>query len=273
MLDNVVFAAMRIQRSGLTSLALSYGDGEEAILSDSPSERTATAEPLDPNTAHHCLIKAPWRRHAGLDRQAGHVLPTLLQQRDKVVNSQHDIANQLVLGHINVSDGDTHAQNLFQLELDGGLDFGDLGLQIVGVRDGRRELASLGQTGAEETGNLLDEGIGSDEHVVLARQLLDQLLVLVQLLQVVSRHGVEFEVLRAVDVVLVAEDADGHVRAGDLWEFDGAGETLVTLRVIVLEADLEFDRLQEVSLLGVVAVFQQLLDVAANLHASMSVKS
>ena len=32
-------------------------------------------------------------------------------------------------------------------------------------------------------------------------------------------------------------------------KFDGAAETLVTLRVIVLEADLEFDGLEEVALL------------------------
>lgn len=42
---------------------------------------------------------------------------------------------------------------------------------------------------------------------------------------------------------------DGHARARDGWQLDGTGETLVTLRVIVLEADLEFDGLEEVSLL------------------------
>lgn len=44
--------------------------------------------------------------------------------------------------------------------------------------DGRGELAGLGETGAEETGDLLDEGIGGDESVVLASKLLDELLVL-----------------------------------------------------------------------------------------------
>lgn len=34
-------------------------------------------------------------------------------------------------------------------------------------------------------------------------------------------------------------------------------ETLVTLRVIVLEADLELDRLQEVALLGLIAVLEE----------------
>lgn len=56
--------------------------------------------------------------------------------------------------------------------------------------------------------------------------------------------------LGTVDIVLVTQDADGHVGAGHGGQLDGARETLVTLRVIVLEADLELDGLEEVSLLG-----------------------
>lgn len=97
---------------------------------------------------------------------------------------------------------------------------------------------TLGETWTQETRDLLDEGVGSDERIVLARQLLDELLVLVELLQIVRAHGVDTAVLRAIDIVLVTEDADGHVWARDLRQLDGAGETLVTLRVIVLEADL-----------------------------------
>ena len=48
---------------------------------------------------------------------------------------------------------------------------------------------------------------------------------------------------------------DGHVRPWHLWQLDGTRETLVTLRVIILEADLEFDGLEEVSLLRLVGVF------------------
>lgn len=125
---------------------------------------------------------------------------------------------------------------------------------------------TLGETRTQETGDLLDEGVGGDESVVLACQLLDELLVLVELLQVLSGHGVNTTVLRTVDVVLVTENADGHVRAGDLGELDGAGETLVTLRVVVLEADLELDGLEEVALLLLIAVLEQLLHVLT--HAS-----
>lgn len=126
---------------------------------------------------------------------------------------------------------------------------------------GSRRKRTLGQTGTEETGNLLDKSLGSDESVVLASELLDQLLVLVQLLQVVGGHGVDTTVLGTVEIVLVTEDADGHVGAGDRGQLDGARETLVTLGVIVLQADLELDGLEEVALLGLVGVLQELSDL------------
>lgn len=90
----------------------------------------------------HHLVKALGRRHRSLDCQAAHVLPSLLQQGDEVVDSQHDVGDQLILSHANVSDGDTHAENLLQLELDGRLDFVDLGGQIFVVGDGGGEFTS-----------------------------------------------------------------------------------------------------------------------------------
>lgn len=85
------------------------------------------------------LVEALRRGHGSLDGQATNVLPALLQQRNKVVNSQHDIADQLIMGHADVSDSDTHAENLLQLELDGGLDFVDLASKIIGVGNRGRE--------------------------------------------------------------------------------------------------------------------------------------
>ena len=83
----------------------------------------------------------------------------------------------------------------------------------------------------------------------------------VELLQVIRRHSVDAVVLSTIDVVLVTENADGHVGARDGRELDGSRETLVTLGVVVLEADLELDGLEEVPLLGLIAVLQQLLNV------------
>jgi len=210
------------------------------------------------------LVDTLGRRHRSLDRQAANVLPSLLQQRDEVVDGQHDVGDQLILSHSDVSDGDTHAQDLLQLELNGGLDFVDLGAEILVVGDRGWEFTSLGKTGTQETWDLLDEGIGSDEGIVLASKLLDELLVLVELLQVISGHGVDTTVLRTIDIVLVTKNADAHAWAGDDWETDGSGETLVTLRVIVLEADLELDGLEEVSLLGLEGVLKELLDVGTH---------
>ena len=51
------------------------------------------------------------------------------------------------------------------------------------------------------------KGIGSDEGIVLAGKLLDQLLVLVELLQVVRRHGINTTVLGTIDIMLVTQDA------------------------------------------------------------------
>jgi hypothetical protein len=150
----------------------------------------------------------------------------------------------------------------------------------VGDRGG--ELASLRETGTEETRDLLDQGVRGDEGVVLAGELLDQLLVLVELLEIVGGHGVDTVVLSSVDVVLVTEDAaqrsvsewkerfqvggvpNTHARAGDDRELDGSGETLVALRIVVLEADLKFDRLEEVSLLLLEGVIEKLLHIGAH---------
>ena len=137
------------------------------------------------------LVQSLWWRHRSLDGQASNVLPSLLQQGDEVVDGQHDVTNQLILSHLNVADSDTQAENLLQLELDGGLDFGDLGTQIFVVGDWSWEFTSLGKTGTQETRNLLDQGVGGKESIVLAGELFDELLVLVKLLQVVGRHGVK----------------------------------------------------------------------------------
>ena len=87
------------------------------------------------------LVQALGWRHGSLDGQGTHVLPALLQQRDEVVDGQHDVANQLIFGHANVANGSTHAQNLLQLELNGRLDLRDLAAEVIRVRDGRREFA------------------------------------------------------------------------------------------------------------------------------------
>lgn len=141
---------------------------------------------------------------------------------------------------------------------------------------------TLGETRTQETRNLLDESIGCDEGIVLAGKLLDQLLVLVELLQVIGRHGIDTTMLSTINIMLITENAtstqsaialafhhllnqpDAHARAGNDRQTNSSRETLVTLRIIVLEADLKFDRLEEVALLGLERVFEELLDVGTH---------
>lgn len=96
---------------------------------------------------------------------------------------------------------------------------------------------TLGKTGAKETGDLLDQGLGGQEGVILLGELLDELLVLVEpegvcllgtarraepilyaLLQVINGHVLEVNLLGAIDVGGIGENADGHARAGDMGE-------------------------------------------------------
>lgn len=57
---------------------------------------------------------------------------------------------------------------------------------------------------------------------------------------------------------------DGHVGTRDGGQTDGTGETLVTLGVVVLQTDLKLDGLEEVSLLLILRVVEQLLDILAH---------
>jgi len=99
-------------------------------------------------------------------------LPVLLQQRDEEVDGKHDVGQSLVFSHLDVTDSNSQAKNLLQLELDGRLDFVDLLLQVLTVRDGGGELSSLGQTWSQKTRNLLDKGVGGEESVVLLGKLM-----------------------------------------------------------------------------------------------------
>ena len=79
-----------------------------------------------------------------------------------------------------MTNSDTQAKDLLELELDRRTNLNQLVGEVLRVRDGGGELARLGETGAEQTGDLLDEGLRGQERVVLLGQLLDELLVLVE---------------------------------------------------------------------------------------------
>lgn len=70
------------------------------------------------------------------------VLPSLLQQGDQEVDGQHGVGDNLVLVHVDVTDGTSETKDLLQLELDGGPDLDELLGKVVRVRDGGGELSS-----------------------------------------------------------------------------------------------------------------------------------
>jgi len=187
--------------------------------------------------------------HGGLNEQRFDVLPVLLEQRDEEVDGQHDVTEQLVLGHTDVADSDTQAEHLLELELDGGAQLVGLGNQIVSVGDGGGELTGLMETRTQQTRNLLNESLGSKEGIVLLRKLLYQLLVLVELLEVINGHELKAGGLSLVAMEGITKNTHGHLGAGNVGELDGTRETLITLGIIVLETDLELDGLGELPLL------------------------
>ncbi|GMT29538.1 hypothetical protein PFISCL1PPCAC_20835, partial [Pristionchus fissidentatus] len=195
------------------------------------------------------LIQTLRLAHGRLDGERADVLPVLLEQRDEEVDSKGDVGDELLLAHLDVSDGDGEAENLLHLELDGGLDLVNLGSERFGVRDDGRELSGLVETRTEDTGDLLDERLGSEERIVTLGELLDELLVLVELLQVISVHAGDAGGVGLIAMLLVSKNTDLHVRLGDVLQSDGSGETLVLLGVVVLQTDLELDGLTELALL------------------------
>jgi hypothetical protein len=114
---------------------------------------------------------------------------------------------------------------------------------------GRRKGADLVETRAQDTGNLLDDAVGGNKGSVLLRELLDELLVLVEFLQVIDGHGVNLGLGGIINVLGITENADVHAGAGGVGEADGTTETLVALRVVLLQTDLKFDGLDELPLL------------------------
>jgi hypothetical protein len=235
--------------------------------------------------------------HGALDVKSTDVLPALLQKRDKEVDGKEQVSTELLVGHVDVSDGNTHAQDLLQLELDGRLKLLNLGLDIITVRDGGGEHTHLVKLGTKETRDLTDQRVRGNEAIVLvgytggkrrrrvshsnfwfgeqARNeshqlvpsleknshtpLLDELLVLVELLEVITRGGIDSETLNLVEMLGISDNAELHVGAGNIGELVRTSKTLITLGVVVLKTNLELDGLQEVSLLGL-ASLEDILD-------------
>ena len=55
----------------------------------------------------------------------------LLEERDQEVGGEHDLGDNLVLLHLDVTNSNSQAENLLKLELDGRSDLSNLGNNVT----------------------------------------------------------------------------------------------------------------------------------------------
>jgi len=191
------------------------------------------------------------RSHGGLDIEALDLLPVLRQQRHHEVDGQRGVRLHISLAHADVGHGHTEAQRLLglELELDAGLLRGDLLVDVLVRAEHCGELASLVQTGAQQTRDQANQGGRSQEAVVRVCELLHQLLVLLELLEVILGHGRDAGHLGALAVLGIADDAHGELLLGGNGQTHNSAEALVLGGVEVLQSHLQLDRLEEAALL------------------------
>merc|ERR1711930_26396 len=170
------------------------------------------------------LVKSDCWSHGGFDVEGPDVLPLFLQQRNQEIDGHVDVLDQLIVVHVDITDGNGQAQNFFHLEFDGLFHFFDFGNHIVSLGQNGWKLTGLVQTWSQQSRNLSDQSIGSQESVVFFGELFNQFLVLVEFFQVFDGHvwDVEFG-------------------SSGVWELDGTGESLVLLWIVVFEHDLKLN--------------------------------
>ena len=71
------------------------------------------------------------------------ILPVFLQQRHQEVHGESDVLHELFLGHLNIANSNTQAQDLLHLELDGGLGVVNFLLQVIHVSNHGGEFSGL----------------------------------------------------------------------------------------------------------------------------------
>merc|ERR1740117_687054 len=197
---------------------------------------------LSPN---NLAVDREWLAHGALHVQSLDIVPVLLQQRNQEVDSHQRILPNLICCHVHMPDGNTHTENLLQLKLHLAADLGDLRFEIVSVLNEGWELASFVQARSQETWDLRDENLRRYKGIEGLGKLLNKLLVLVQLLQVLDALEGDVGSLGLLAMDCITKHAYLHTWAWHVGELDGACETFVTLGVVILQANDQFDRLQE----------------------------
>lgn len=189
--------------------------------------------------------------HGGLDVNGLHVVPALLEEGDQEVDSHHDVDSELIIGHLSAADGGVQAGDLLELPFDGGTEVLDLDSEWLLMGDDLWEHLDSVQDWTADDWDLLEDGVGSEQHGVLLGPVLDELLVLVVLLEGVKVDEVNVDVvlLDLVGVLLIGNHADLEVWSSVVWKTDGTNESLILLWVVILQANLELDGLLELALL------------------------
>ena len=116
---------------------------------------------------HSSAVDGEGLAHGALEMEPLHVVPVLLEQRDKEVDGHEGILPELIGVHAHIADGHAHAKHLLQLELHLTPDVVDLVLKIVGVLHQGGEFTSLVEARPKETRDLRHEHLRSQEGVEL----------------------------------------------------------------------------------------------------------
>ena len=95
------------------------------------------------------------------------ILPVLLQQGHQKVNGNLDVGVDLLLGELNVGDGNSDGQDLLQLELNVATDVINLVGDGFGALQEGWELTKLVHGRSKKTRDLLHDSLGGKESIVL----------------------------------------------------------------------------------------------------------
>jgi hypothetical protein len=182
-------------------------------------------------------------------------VPVLLQEGGKEVECHDNVLSELLIGHALVTGGNVEAGDLLELPLDGTSHIIDLLLEGLVVSTWLREHTNSVKNWTKDDWDLLDKSISGKEEGVFLGPLLDKLLVLVELLQLVHVDDIDTKVGSGnlVGVLLIGDQANLQVWSWDIWESNGSDETLILLRIIILEGNLELNSLGELSGLGLLS--------------------
>jgi hypothetical protein len=63
-------------------------------------------------SAPNTLVQPHGLAHGALDEETLDILPVLFEQGNEEIDCQHDVVDELVLGHFKMADGDSETQDL-----------------------------------------------------------------------------------------------------------------------------------------------------------------